>query len=139
LVAFRGTPNVNPVFGALSNVASGTTSAPAVTITNPGTVTDLKVAGVTGTSGTLAFTSVSDGTGQPASYYVRYAAGTISWASATELPPVAGGAIGTQQLITVPGLTVGTAYQFQVVAYRGTAPGAVVGGGSNVAGGGTTG
>src|SRR3989442_10496019 len=77
LVAFRGTLNANVVFGAFSNVASGTTagSTPPVS-TNPGTVTDLAVAGGTDSSVTLAFTEVSDGTGLPASYYVRWAVGT---------------------------------------------------------------
>src|SRR3989442_2094037 len=74
LVAFRGTLNANVVFGAFSNGASGTTpgTTPPET-TNPRTVTDLALAGVTDTSVTLAFTEVSDGTGLPASDYIRWA------------------------------------------------------------------
>jgi len=122
--------------------SEGKNGTAAITITapvaNPATVTDLAVASVTASAATLTFSDVSDGTGQPASYFLRYAAGTISWGSATELPAIAGGAIGTKQSVTVPGLTAGTAYQFQVVAYRGTPPNAVFGGLSNVASGTTS-
>lgn len=209
LVAFRGTLNVNAVFGSLSNVASGTTAAAALaavasvtvspstvsqavgatqqltatlkdvsgnvltgrtvtwtssngavavvgangletamgsgtatitaasagvsgaaaitaSVTAPGTVTDLAVAAKADTSVTLAFTEVTDGTGQPASYDVRYAAGTISWGSATEVSrgtcttPVAGTSVGAKRTCTVLGLSSSTAYQLQVVAFRGT-------------------
>ena len=116
---------------------SGTVSV-TTAVTNPGTVTDLAVASVTASAATLTFTDVSDGAGQPASYFLRYAAGTITWGSATELPAIAGGAIGTKQTVTVPGLTAGTAYQFQVVAYRGTPPSVVFGALSNVASGTTS-
>ena len=212
LVAFRGTLNVNAVFGALSTVASGTTaldpppvavasvtvspatasvqvgasaqlaasskdasgnplsgrvvtwasSAPAVATvngsglmsgvaagtatitatsegqsgtsaisvtavsTNPGTVTDLSVAGVTTSGVTLAFTEVTDGTGLPASYDIRWAVGSISWGSAasgtsgTCATPVAGTAIGAKRTCTVLGLVSATGYQFQLGAFRGT-------------------
>jgi len=126
----------------ISAASEGITGTATVTVTaptaNPGTVTDLAVASVTASSATVSFTDVNDGTGQPASYYLRYAAGTISWGSATELPAITGGAIGTKQAVTVPGLTASTAYQFQVVAYRGTAPNAVFGALSNVASGTTS-
>src|SRR5690349_9208859 len=45
----------------------------------PGTVTDLTASSVSSTSVTLSFTQVDDGTGQPAHYDVRYAAGPITW------------------------------------------------------------
>jgi hypothetical protein len=45
----------------------------------PGTVEDLTVAATTDSSVTLSFTEVSDGMGRPASYDVRYAAGSSSW------------------------------------------------------------
>ncbi len=92
----------------------------------PSAVTDLALAGVTDTSATLTFTEVNDGTGQPASYDVRYAAGTISWGSATEVSrgscttPVAGTTVGTRHTCTVLGLASSTAYGFQLVAFRGT-------------------
>src|SRR2546425_57199 len=213
LVAFRGTLNVNVVFGALSNVASGTTAVDpppvpvasitvspatasvavgqavqlvatpkdasgiplggrvvtwatsnaggatvsgsglvsgvavgAVTITatsggvqgtaaitvtapvstKPATVTDLAVAGVTDTSATLSFTEVTDGTGLPASYDIRWAGGTIAWGSAADVTrgtcamPVVGSVIGAKRSCTVLGLVSATGYQFQLVAFRGT-------------------
>jgi uncharacterized protein YjdB len=143
LVAYRGTLNVNAVFGPLSNVAGKTTKA--VIVTNPGTVTNLAVSGVTSSSATLTFTEVNDGTGQPASYDVRYAKGTISWGSATTVTqgtckvPLAGTTIGAKRTCTVTGLAASTGYQFQLVAYRGTLNvNAVFGALSNVASG-TTG
>ena len=77
LVAYRGTLDVNAVFGGLSNVASGTTP-----LGSPGTVSDLTVTAMTDTSATLGFTEVDDGTGKPASYDVRSAVSPISWGSA---------------------------------------------------------
>ncbi|PYO44466.1 MAG: hypothetical protein DMD29_00320, partial [Gemmatimonadetes bacterium] len=110
--------------------------------TKPGTVTDLAVAGVTDTSVTLSFTEVNDGTGLPATYDVRFAAAPLSWSAATDVTrgsckvPMAGTAIGTKRTCTVLGLLVGTAYQFQLVAYRGTLNmNAVFGGLSNVVSG----
>ncbi|PYO38354.1 MAG: hypothetical protein DMD29_13645 [Gemmatimonadetes bacterium] len=115
------------------------------TATNPGTVSNLAVAGVTATSVTLSFTEVGDGTGQPAQYDIRSAAGTIAWTSAADVTlgtcatPVAGSAIGATRSCTVLGLQSGVAYQFQLVAFRGTLNvNAVFGGLSNVASGTTT-
>jgi len=103
------------------------------------------VAGVTPNSVTLSFTEVNDGAGQPASYDIRYAAGTLSWSSATSVSqgtcavPVAGTAIGATRSCTVAGLSPGTSYQFQLVAFRGTLNvDAVFGAFSNVASGTTT-
>jgi uncharacterized protein YjdB len=147
IVAFRGTLNVNAVFGGLSNVASGTTrsSQPPV-ITAPGTVTNLAVASATDTSLTLSFTEVSDGAGQPASYDIRSAAGSLSWGSAagvargTCAAPVVGTAIGAKRTCTVLGLTKATGYQFQLVAFRGALNvNAVFGALSNIASGSTGG
>ena len=106
---------------------------------------DLAVAGKTDTSVTLSFTEVSDGTGQPASYDIRYAPGTISWGSASNVArgtctvPVTGTTIGAKRTCTVLGLARATAYGFQLIAFRGTLNlNAVFGGLSNVASG-TTG
>ncbi|MBI4420543.1 MAG: Ig-like domain-containing protein, partial [Gemmatimonadetes bacterium] len=111
------------------------------TVTAPGTVTDLAVAGVTDTSLTLSFTDVTNGAGQPASYDVRFAASPMSWASAGSVArgscstPVAGSAVGTRLTCTALGLSASTAYEFQVVAYRGSLnQDAVFGDLSNVAG-----
>ncbi|HEX4600959.1 MAG TPA: fibronectin type III domain-containing protein [Gemmatimonadales bacterium] len=134
LVPFRGTYSTSStslVFGSLSNVASATTAASATTVAGPpGQVQNLAVASVTSTSVTLAFTEVTDGTGQPAQYDVRYApAPTLSnygWGlastvtSGTCTTPVAGTTIGAARSCTITGLGAGKAYQFQLVAFRGT-------------------
>src|SRR6267378_633453 len=139
LVSFRGlldTPST--VFGALSNVASGTTAS-----AKPGTVSDLMVNAVTDTSVTLAFTETDDGTGQPASYDIRYAVGPLSWGSAASVSrgtcrtPAAGSAIGARRTCMLLGLAADTGYQFQLVAFRGLldTPSTVFGALSNVASG----
>jgi hypothetical protein len=112
----------------------------------PGTVTDLAVETRSDNSVTLGFTEVADGTGQSATYDVRYARNPSGgWASATEVThgtcstPVAGTTIGAHRRCTVEGLSPGTTYDFQMVAYRGTLnQDAVFGGLSNVATGTTT-
>jgi Fibronectin type III domain len=147
VVAFRGTLDVDAVFGALSSVVSATTdSQPPPPPSNPGTVNDLAVSSVTDSSATLSFTEVNDGTGQPASYDIRWAVGTISWGSATDVNrgtcavPVAGSSIGAHRTCTVLGLVASTGYQFQLVAFRGKLNlNAVFGGLSNVASGATGG
>ena len=102
------------------------TSAPPPPPPNPATVANLAVSAVTDSSVTVSFTEVTDGTGQPASYEMRWAAGTISWGSATSVArgscatPVAGTAIGAMRTCTVLGLAPSTAYQLQLVAFRGT-------------------
>jgi hypothetical protein len=120
-------------------------ASPPPPVTAPGSVTDLAVAGKTDTSITLSFTEVSDGTGAPASYDIRYAAGTLSWGSAALVSrgscatPVAGTAIGGKPTCTVLGLAASTGYEFQLVPFRGALNGnAVFGSLSNVASGGTT-
>src|SRR4029077_9100954 len=88
---------------------------------------------------------VSDGTGKPASYEIRSAAGSISWGAASDVSrgscatPVVGTAIGASRSCTVFGLKASTAYQFQLVAFRGTLNvNAAFGDLSNVATGSTT-
>src|SRR5205807_9964044 len=97
---YGATLMVNAVLGPLSNVASGTARSPVtpVTPTAPGSPTDLKVARATDTVITLSFAEVTDGTGQPPSYDVRYVSGstrngggaTPSVSRATCAPPLAG-------------------------------------------------
>jgi len=115
--------------------STGTTETPA-----PGTVADLIVTAIDNTSVTLAFTQVDDGTGQPASYDVRFAPTPMSWSAATPVAsgtcatPVAGTAVGSALTCTILGLSPETDYDFQVVAFRGTlAATAVFGDVSNVA------
>ncbi|TMQ52001.1 MAG: hypothetical protein E6K74_12805, partial [Candidatus Eisenbacteria bacterium] len=140
LVPFRGTLDLNAVFGPVSSVAGAITAAG-----KPGSVIDLAVSGASDTSVTLSFTEARDGTGQPASYDIRYAAGTISWGGATEVTrgscaaAVAGSTIGAKRTCTVLGLAPAAGYQFQLVPFRGTLNlNAVFGGLSNVATGTTT-
>jgi hypothetical protein len=110
-----------------------------VAATNPGTVTTLAVAAVSGNSVTLSFTEVSDGTGLPASYDVRFSISPLSWGSATQVTqgtcrtPLVGTVIGSTRTCTVDGLAASTSYQFQLVPFRGTLNvDAVFGGLSNV-------
>src|SRR5205823_6659512 len=138
-----GSATVTATSEGKSNTAAVTVTT---SVTNPGTVTDLAVVGVADTGVTLAFTEVSDGSGQPASYDVRYQVGTIAWGGATSVSPgtcatpVAGTAIGAKRTCTVRSLTPASAYQFQLVAFRGTlALNAVFGGLSNIVGATTTG
>ena len=135
---------------AITATSEGTGGTAAVTVTAvppapptpPGGVTGLTVASVTDSSVTLSFTEVTDGAGQPAKYDIRWAAGTFSWPSATDVTrgsctvPMAGTAIGARRSCTVLGLAPGTVYRVQLVSFRGTLNvDAVFGGLSNVASG----
>ena len=130
----------------ISATSEGQSGGAAVTITaavtNPALVSDLAVSSVTANGLTLAFTEVNDGTGQPAKYDVRYAAGTIAFGAATDVTqgtcvrPVLGSAIGARRTCTILGLSSGTSYQVQLVSYRGILDSnAVFGPLSNVASG----
>jgi len=102
-------------------------------------VNDLAVAAVNDSSVTLSFTEVNDGAGQPAKYDVRFAIAPMAWSSAADVArgtcqvPMAGTVIGARHTCTVLGLAAATAYQLQLVAFRGTLNvDAVFGGFSNV-------
>src|SRR5256885_15964740 len=119
----------------------------AAPVSAPGTVSDLAVAGVSDPSVTLSFTEVTDGTGRPASYDVRYVPGpSLSWGGSTPsvsrgtcATSVAGTALGAARTCTVLGLAAATTYSFQLVAFRGAlGTDAVFGALSNVTSG-TTG
>ena len=119
-------------------VCSGDTST--ATISPPGSVSDLSVSAIASTSVTLTFTQVDDGTGEAASYDVRYAVAPISWGAATATAsgtcstPVTGTGIGTQLTCSILGLEPSTTYNFQLIAFRGALNSdAVFGGQSNVA------
>jgi Big-like domain-containing protein len=106
----------------------------------PGNVSNLGVAAVASNSVMLSFTQVDDGTGQPASYDVRYAVSPISWGSAASVSsgtcasPLAGTGIGTTLTCSVLALTPSTSYDFQIVAFRGHLNAdAIFGASSNVA------
>lgn len=120
--------------------ASATVAVTVFTVTTPSTVTDLVVMSVTPNSVTLSFTEVNDGTGAPASYDLRSAAGPLTWGTAIDAALVTGTTIGAKRTVTVAGLASATAYQFQLVAFRGTLNvNAVFGQLSNLAAGTTTG
>jgi uncharacterized protein YjdB len=93
----------------------------------PGRVSDLAVTSTTQTEVSIQFTQVSDGTGEPASYQVRWGpAPSTNWggmdpvAAGTCAGVVEGTAVGQQRTCTVAGLTAGTSYDIQLVAYRGS-------------------
>ena len=117
-----------------------------IALTNPGPVADLAVAGTTDTTVILSFTEVDNGLGAPAGYQVRFAAGSISWGSASDVAagtcqvPLAGTSIGAKRICDVRGLTPSTAYQFRLVPFRGSLNvDATFGSLSNIANGTTTG
>jgi uncharacterized protein YjdB len=126
---------------ATSEGQSGSaTIAVTVPASAPGTVGDLAVTAVTDSSVMLRFTEVDGGTGAPASYDIRYTAGsTLSWgpgassvSRGTCATPAAGTAIGASRTCTVLGLAAATTYSFELVAFRGTlSVNAVFGGLSN--------
>src|SRR5439155_26735891 len=66
-----GSPTTTATSEAVPGTAAVTVTTP--TVTPPGTVTGLAVIGASDTSVTLAFRDVTDGTGLPASYLVRFA------------------------------------------------------------------
>jgi uncharacterized protein YjdB len=137
--ATAGSANITATSEGQGGTAAITVTAP---VANPAAVTNLAVASATTNAVTLSFTEVTDGAGQPASYVIRWAVGTLSWASATNVAqgtcavPLAGTAIGATRTCTVLGLAAATSYQFQLVAFRGTVNvNAVFGALSNVASG----
>jgi len=114
------------------------TPPPPPVVTAPGTVSDLAVTSVTATTLALRFTEVSDGAGLPAKYALRYAPSPLVWGSAPEID-LPGTSIGAIRHFAIGGLTPGTTYQCQVLAYRGTLNvDAVFGGFSNLASSTTT-
>lgn len=129
----------------LSVCAGGSPDGPLVTA-NPGTISDLAVGATTDVSVTLSFTQVDDGMGHPANYDVRYAAGPISWGSASSAAngtcatPLAGTGVGSVLSCSIQTLSPGTSYNFQMKPFRGTlSANPVFGVASNVAVGTTAG
>ncbi|MEJ2239126.1 MAG: Ig-like domain-containing protein [Gemmatimonadales bacterium] len=110
--------------GGSSNDPSGGDSASP--LPDPSDVIDLSVSAADDRSATLRFTEVEDGTGSPSDYLVRFAVAPIDWAQASDVTKgscsgsVAGSTIGGTLTCTVDGLQASTAYEFQVVSFRGT-------------------
>jgi flavin-binding protein dodecin len=100
-------------------------------------VTDLVATAATDSTVTLEWTEVSDGSGRPASYRVKYALPPIDWKTATIGcdRTIRGTQVGARITCTVVGLAAGTTYDFQLMSFRGSWQGAVY---SNVAEGMTT-
>ena len=122
-----------------SAAASTTTHAAATGAV--GTVSNLSAAAAGANSVTLSFTEVTDGAGQPAKYDVRFSSTGTLWGAARSVTqgtcatPLAGATVGAVKTCTVLGLSASTAYQFQLIAFRGTiGAGAVYGTLSNLAG-----
>lgn len=135
-----GSANIRATFGGMVGQAALTVNS--VAQANPGTVNNLAVTGTTATSATLRFTSVTDGSGSPANYEVRYAATPLGWGWGSATPVsqgtcsgvVTSSSIGQQVTCTVAGLPSGASLDFQVVAYRGNLnQSAVFGSLSNIA------
>src|SRR5256886_17709133 len=111
----------------------GALSGPAVTRPSfatatglPAGVTDLAVAGTTDTSAILTFAEVDDGLGAPARYDIRVAPTPLVWGGpgqsvtrGTCATPFAGAVIRATRVCSVLGLTAGTQYDFQLVAFPG--------------------
>ncbi len=106
-----------PNWSAISNVASGTTTSPADT-TPPAAVTNLATSSPTNTTITLTWTAPGDdgNTGTATSYDIRYSTSTITagnFSSATQVSGVPAPLVaGTNQSVTVSGLTANTTYYF---------------------------
>jgi hypothetical protein len=103
--------------GAISNIPSGTTDAPAPDNTAPAAVTDLALSSGGGNM-TVSWTAPGDdaSTGVATSYDLRYSTSALaesSWADATKvLGEPAPAAAGTAESMTVLGLNSATLYYF---------------------------
>ena len=135
-----GTASVKATIVGISGSKTITVAAVA-----PGTVANLAVAAVNDTSATLTFTAMANGAGGAATADIRFAVAPLQWGSAASVTrgtcttPVAGTTVGSTVTCTVLGLTPGTAYNFELVTFRGTLNlNAVFGNQSNVAAGTTT-
>ena len=115
----EGSATIKATSGSVTGTAD--VSVAAAPLTDPASVTDLSVVAVTDSTITVRWTQVDDGAGNPAKYALRYGSPTINWgpASVTEVS-VAGNEVGATRQYTFGGLAAGTAYQFRLVAYRGT-------------------
>src|SRR4051812_38596870 len=118
-------PDIDPPSSDTKPGSDGSTPNPAAPVAAPGTVRDLAVPSLTDSSATITFTEVSDGTSEPASYELRFAPNTISWATATSsskgscATPLTGQGIGSYRTCTANGLAASTKYEFQIAAFRG--------------------
>ena len=136
VAAYDAAGNESAKSAAVGDTTSGTAGIPPM-----GTVSNLSAAASGANSVTLSFTEVTDGTGQPAKYDVRFSSSSTLWGGApavtqgTCATPLAGATVGATKNCTVLGLSPSTASQFQLIPFSGTmGAGAVYGSLSNVAG-----
>ena len=134
--AYDAAGNESAKSAAVGDTTSGSANVPPM-----GTVSNLSATASGANSVTLSFTEVTDGAGQPAKYDVRFSSSGALWGGApgvaqgTCATPLAGTTVGATKTCTVLGLSPSTAYQFQLIPFRGTmGAGAVYGSLSNVAG-----
>jgi hypothetical protein len=96
------------------------TASPTLPASDPAQVTDLRVTATTSSSVTIAFTEVSDGSGQPANYGLLVGSPTVAFtgdlSTAVEL---VGTQVGATRSYTIGGRSPGTTYQVVVVSLRG--------------------
>ena len=146
LTAYSYTVSAYDAAGNVSGQsAAASTTTHAVTTGAIGTVSNLSATATGANSATLSFTEVTDGAGQPAKYDVRFSSSSTLWGAAPSVTqgtcatPLAGTTVGATKTCTVLGLSPSTAYQFQLIAFRGTiGAGAVYGTLSNLAGASTS-
>lgn len=88
-------------------------------------ITDLRVAGIDGSTVTLAFTQVADASGSPADYQIRYQEGRLTdWDTALPVDDgtcegtLTGTEVGDPYVCTVANLSLGVTYELQAVAVR---------------------
>jgi hypothetical protein len=123
-----GTALINATSDGVTGSAELTVeAAPPTAAAAPGRVTDLTGVGSTASEIAVRFTEVSDGTGQPANYQVRFGpAPSTNWGTMTPVAigtcagVVAGTLVGQSLTCTVAGLLAGASYDIQLVAYRGS-------------------
>ncbi len=115
LMSYRAATEGASSGATYSNVASGVTA-----VRSADAVTDLAVISATDSSLTVRWTEVDDGTGQPASYRVKYASPPIEYATATIgcAPTVSGVAIGALESCTITGLRASTTFDVQLKSFR---------------------
>lgn len=95
-------------------------AAPAAAVVYSDTVDDLAVVATTGSTVTLRWTEVDDGTGDPALYRLKYGSSPIDWGAATVGcdSTLYGVEIGASMDCSVTGLESGLSLDFQLMSYR---------------------
>jgi hypothetical protein len=82
-------------------------------------VADLLATSITDSSVTVTWTQVDDGAGGVASYLLKFSSPPLEWSQATTACESPGDSVGAEMACTVAGLAAESAYDFQVMSYRG--------------------